>query len=263
MLVAPPQASFDGGFNNVSNDSAENSELIHEMQTLRGSIYLEEGNVKRRELTADGRHVTAEDDKSWHLLMTDEDGHVRSCALYILHENATSIQDLRLRHCPLVKRAESRAQVKFAVESEIDGRPARGPAICRARRLGDQQRASRVAGRADDGPGHLRSVENAWRRTGDHDRQRRALLLVDSSSPWRRLPRIRGRTDPVVFRSQLQHGNRPAPVRLPVPESEIRRAHRHGHGQARQRLGGRQLARHDGRPVRRLADAFVQPVCAA
>jgi hypothetical protein len=89
------------------------------MQTLRGAIYLEEGNVKRRELTPDGRHVTAEDDKSWHLLMTDEAGHVRSCALYILHENATSIRDLRLRHCPLVKRAASRTQVKFAVESEI------------------------------------------------------------------------------------------------------------------------------------------------
>jgi len=120
VLVAPPQASFDDAFKNVSNDSAENTRLIHEMQTLRGAIYLDEGNVKRRELTADGRHVTAEDDKSWHLLMTDEAGHVRSCALYILHEDASSIQDLRLRHCPLVKRAASRTQVKVAVESEID-----------------------------------------------------------------------------------------------------------------------------------------------
>jgi hypothetical protein len=119
VLVAPPQASSFDGFNNVTCDSAENSRLIHEMQTLRGSIYLDEGNVKRRELTLDGRHQTAEDHKSWHLLMTDDRGHVRSCALYLLHENANSVQDLRLRHCPLVKRAESRDRVKGAVESEI------------------------------------------------------------------------------------------------------------------------------------------------
>jgi hypothetical protein len=56
---------------------------------------------------------------SWHLLMTDQAGHVRSCALYLEHENAVTVQDLRLRHCPLVKRAESRDKVKFAVEAEM------------------------------------------------------------------------------------------------------------------------------------------------
>jgi len=119
VLVAPPQASFDGAFKNVSNDSAENTRLIHEMQTLRGSIYLEEGNVKRRELTADGRHVTPEDDKSWHLLMTDERGRVRSCVLYLEQDAANSIEDLRLRECPLVTCPASGSKVTVAVESEM------------------------------------------------------------------------------------------------------------------------------------------------
>jgi hypothetical protein len=51
--------------------------------------------------------------------MTDADGRVRSCALFLLHENAGSIRDLRLRHCPLLERPESRTPVTVAVDSEI------------------------------------------------------------------------------------------------------------------------------------------------
>jgi hypothetical protein len=119
VLVAPLQVSGFDTFKNVTNDTTRNRQLIREMQRLRGSIYLDEGNVKRHELTTDGRHQTAEDDKSWHLLMTDEKGRVRSCALYLEHEDPASVQDLRLKNCPLVKRAESRQKVKFAVESAM------------------------------------------------------------------------------------------------------------------------------------------------
>jgi hypothetical protein len=119
VLVAPLQVSSFDAFTNVTNDTTRNRQLIREMQRLRGSIYLDEGNVRRYELTADGRHQTAEDDQSWHLLMTDEAGRVRSCALYLEHENPASVQELRLKNCPLVKRAESRHKVTFAVESAM------------------------------------------------------------------------------------------------------------------------------------------------
>lgn len=119
VLVAPLQVSGFDSFENVTNDTTRNRQLIRELQRLRGSIYLDEGNVKRHELTTDGRHQTAEDDKSWHLLMTDEKGRVRSCALYLEHEDPASVQDLRLKNCPLVKRAESRQKVTFAVESAM------------------------------------------------------------------------------------------------------------------------------------------------
>lgn len=118
VLVAPPRATFPSSLHNVTRDTSQNRQLIQEMQTLRGSIYLEEGNVKHQDLT-DGRHQTAEDDESWHLLMTDAGRRVRSCVLYLEHENATSIQHSRLRHCPLVERAESRIRVTSAVESEM------------------------------------------------------------------------------------------------------------------------------------------------
>lgn len=119
VLVAPLHAQCFDGFANVTNDTAQNRQLVHEMQRLRGSIYLDEGNVTHHELTADGRHHTPEDDKSWHLLMTDDHGRVRSCVLYLEHDNAVSIRDLRLRECPLVTNPASRRKVTVAVESEI------------------------------------------------------------------------------------------------------------------------------------------------
>ena len=119
VLVAPLHASDLGAFSNVTIDTARNRQLVHEMQRLRGSIYLDEGNVTHHELTSDGRHHTPEDDRSWHLLMTDQHGQVRSCVLYLEHDHAVAMPHLRLRECPLITNPASRSQVTVAVESEI------------------------------------------------------------------------------------------------------------------------------------------------
>jgi hypothetical protein len=126
VLVAPLHVTRFDAFSKVTADTAHNRRLVEEMQRLRGSIYLNEGNLKAHELTSDGRHRTPEDDLSWHLLMTDQAGRIRSCALYLEHENVSTIEDLRLKNCPLVKRADSRDKVKFAVEAEIARATAEG-----------------------------------------------------------------------------------------------------------------------------------------
>ena len=118
VLVAPKQLTADA-FHNVTLDAFQRKQLIREMQQLRGAIYLEEGNIKRHELTVDGRHETPEDDKSWHILLTNGLGQIRSCALYLEHEDTASIQDLRVRHCPLLKNAAWQDRLKSAVESEM------------------------------------------------------------------------------------------------------------------------------------------------
>jgi len=119
VLVAPPEAKLGDGLNNVTVDSFQRQQLIREMQRRRGRTYLDEGYLTPQQLTADGRHETAEDEKGWHLLMTDGHGRVRSCALYILYENTASLADLRLRQCPLVQNPDWKTRVKGAVESEI------------------------------------------------------------------------------------------------------------------------------------------------
>jgi hypothetical protein len=119
VLLAPPQASLPDAFNDVTEDSVRHKQLVRQMQSLRGSIYLHEGNVKQYQLSADGRHQTPEDEKSWHLLMTDGSHKVSSCAWYLVHENTTTVRDLRVRNCPLAKHPEWQNKLTGAVESEI------------------------------------------------------------------------------------------------------------------------------------------------
>jgi hypothetical protein len=119
VLLAPPGAAFSEVFRNVTIDSTRHEQLVREMQAVRGAIYLDEGNVKHHQLSADGRHQTPEDERSWHLLWTDGGGHVTSCAWYLEHENTTSIRNLRVRNCPLAGVEEWRDKLHGAVESEI------------------------------------------------------------------------------------------------------------------------------------------------
>jgi hypothetical protein len=89
------------------------------MQRLRGEIFLDDGAISSRDLTADGRHDLPEDYQSWHLLMTDTTGQVRACVLLLLHGHLANFQHLRVRRCPLLQRSESRHHVQCAVESEM------------------------------------------------------------------------------------------------------------------------------------------------
>jgi len=119
VLLAPPQAALPDSFTNVTFDSDLHTQLVGEVQAVRGAIYLNEGNVKHHQLSADGRHQTPEDERSWHLLWTDGGGHVSSCAWYLEHANTTSVRNLRVRHCPLTGLDDWRDKLYGAVESEI------------------------------------------------------------------------------------------------------------------------------------------------
>jgi len=119
VLVAPPGIDIPGAFTNVMFDTERHTELVRAMQSVRGAIYLNEGNVKQDQLSAEGLHQTPEDEKSWHLLLTDSSGQVSSCAWYLEHDDATSIQHLRLRHCPLAEEDEWRDKLEGAVDGEM------------------------------------------------------------------------------------------------------------------------------------------------
>lgn len=119
VLLAPPRVTIPETFTNVTVDSHRHFQLVRQMQAVRGAIYLDEGNVRHDQLTAEGLHQTPEDEKSWHLLWTDTSGQVSSCAWYLEHDNTTSMQNLRLRHCPLAAADEWRDKLTGAVEREI------------------------------------------------------------------------------------------------------------------------------------------------
>ena len=117
VLLAPPQARIPDTFAHTVIDASRHARLLHEVQAVRGAIYMQGGYV--RELSADGVHMTPEDEKSWHLLMTDDQGHVTSCIWYLEHQNSASVDDLRVRHCPLARSGQWREILYEAVNSEL------------------------------------------------------------------------------------------------------------------------------------------------
>ncbi len=120
ILLAPSAESVGDGFRNVTFDRHRHAERVREMQRLRGKVYLEDGAIERRQLSTDGLHRTPEDERSWHLLMLGRDSRISACAWYLEHENTTSIQNLRVRNCPLAATESGRERLHAAVKSEID-----------------------------------------------------------------------------------------------------------------------------------------------
>ena len=96
VLVAPPHVGPLPALAGATADSSERQRLIAEVQRLRGAIYLNEGNITATQLTPDGRHQTPEDERGWHLLMTNPEGEVAACALYMEYPNTISAMDLRM-----------------------------------------------------------------------------------------------------------------------------------------------------------------------
>lgn len=93
-------------------------DLLEEVQRLRGAVYLEDGAVTREQLTHDGRHETPEDRRAWHLLILGRTG-VSACVWYLQHEDARSVEELRVRNCPLNDATDWRQIFRRAVESEL------------------------------------------------------------------------------------------------------------------------------------------------
>jgi hypothetical protein len=118
MLLAP-NAAVPAFFRNVSFDPSRHRTLLRDMQKLRGGIYCEDGALGREQLTPDGLHETAEDDKSWHLLMVDSERRVTGCAWYLEHDSQVSVEDLRVRWSPLARRPASRKHLWKSVEAEL------------------------------------------------------------------------------------------------------------------------------------------------
>jgi hypothetical protein len=115
VLVAPPHVAVPGEFTNVTVDSVRQRRLVREMQAMRGSVYLDGGYLTRDQLSAGGLHQTPEDEKSWHLLITDTNDHISSCGWYLNHQNTASVENLRVRNCPLARVDEWRGKLNKAV----------------------------------------------------------------------------------------------------------------------------------------------------
>jgi hypothetical protein len=120
LVVLPPsRSSVPKLFRRVDADSRRHGFLLAEMQRFRGRIYLQDGAIRPRDLTLDGRHCLSIDESSWHLLAMTEAGEVCGCARYCPHENSVGFSDLWLRHAALARSPEWGQKLRRAVEREL------------------------------------------------------------------------------------------------------------------------------------------------
>ena len=126
-MLTPGSFVVPDDFRNVSADAGLHRKLLRAVQRLRGNVYLRDGAIQPGDLTTEGLHQTLEDERSWHLMLLDREDRVTSCIWYLQHETPASMQNLRVRSCPLATHTTWRAKVRAAIEGDL--RRARGESI--------------------------------------------------------------------------------------------------------------------------------------
>ena len=119
VLLAPPDVAIPDQFAACDFDLARHEALVRAIQRFRGAIYHQDGAIKPEQLSADGLHLTPEDDQSWHLLMMNRDGGISACVWYREYDNSVYFDRLRLKHCALAGSEQWRDTLWRAVEREI------------------------------------------------------------------------------------------------------------------------------------------------
>jgi len=119
ILLAPPKKTVPPVFAKVERSLKKHLGRLTEVQRLRGAVYLSEGAIGPNDLTKDGLHRTPEDEKGWHLLITNQEGRVSACVWYIEHHEVPHPNKLRVRDCPPALRRESKDVFWKAVESDL------------------------------------------------------------------------------------------------------------------------------------------------
>ncbi len=119
LVVLPPARSAAlQVFRNTDRNSRRYDQLLAEMQRLRGRVYLHDGAIQADELTSDGRHKLAVDERSWHILMLDG-GRVSGCLRYLEEQQALRFDELWIQHSALARCPVWGRKFRRAVELEM------------------------------------------------------------------------------------------------------------------------------------------------
>jgi hypothetical protein len=118
MLLAPPASGVPTSFNRWHQDSGRYLSLLHEMQRLRGRVYLQDGAIRESSLI-DGRHQSHLDESSWHLLVLNAQNRVCGCARFHQHSRPAILHELTAARCALARNPEWRDTFLSALRSEL------------------------------------------------------------------------------------------------------------------------------------------------
>lgn len=120
LLLAPDPGAIPPIFRRVHGTAGWHATVLSEVQRMRGAVYLRDCAIKSSQLAPDGRHIQPADTHGWHVVGLNRDIGVVGCARYWHHTEPVVFEDLGVGQSALVKSAEWGAEVRTAVEKEID-----------------------------------------------------------------------------------------------------------------------------------------------
>ena len=118
MVLAPSEFAASRFFNHVHADSQRHEDFLAELQRLRGSVYLQDGAIRRQQLIG-GRHQLGVDHGSWHLLTLDNADRVVGCIRCRQYPNNSGFWQLGVSQAALAGCREWGQRFKEAVEAEL------------------------------------------------------------------------------------------------------------------------------------------------
>jgi hypothetical protein len=113
--VAPPKLFR---FKNIQASSRRHDELLAKLQRFRGAVYSRDGAITKSELTPDGRHRLAIDERSWHVMSLTPQGEVCACVRYLPENAGTDFDDLWIRESAISNSPNWGDYFRRAVEQE-------------------------------------------------------------------------------------------------------------------------------------------------
>ncbi len=120
VMLAPAGGRIPGPFRSVAQDSRLHTQLLEQVQQLRGRIMVEEGALPQSGLDAFGRHRSELDAHAWHLLMVSGASRVTGCVRYLVHPSNVLFSRLGLRRAAAASGCAKWAhRVRSAVEGEL------------------------------------------------------------------------------------------------------------------------------------------------
>jgi hypothetical protein len=119
VILPPARSAAPRVFRNIEIDSRRYDRMLAEMQRLRGRVYLRDGAIQADELTPDGRHKLAIDERSWHILLLDDGSRVSGCLRYLEERKSSRFDELWIYQSALSHSPVWGKKFRRAVEMEM------------------------------------------------------------------------------------------------------------------------------------------------
>ena len=119
VILAPPDAKLDAFEGSIERSHHSHERLLAQMQQLRGRIYTEDGAISPSALSPDGRHISATDATSWHLLTMNAERKVIGCLRFRRHCATAKFQDLSLCESAMANSEIWGGKLKASVSEDL------------------------------------------------------------------------------------------------------------------------------------------------